>query len=106
MITRKEYLEGEFSHAEYYAEIVASVPLHSFPYQLADRCRAALVAGDEHLNTIPLAEWDAYGRRLGLPHSPSLKANLRERGDFISDAGIVCILKSWARSQVSGGYGG
>jgi len=101
MLTRKAYLAGECSHAEYYAEIVASVPLLPFPHQLVDRCRAALATGDQHLNTIPLPEWDAYGCSHGLGHSPSLKANLRERGDFITLAGIVCILKSWAITQAT-----
>lgn len=93
--TRAEYMADSTlpgAYRRYYGGIVEACGLESFrlPRPVAV-IRAALAAGDEYLNTIPLGEWD-----LGyLP--PAASTALRERGDFPSLGTKVCILKTAAR---------
>jgi hypothetical protein len=90
MITRKDYMDGKAAYAEYYGEIVGNHrPFHA---AFIKRVVAPLVAGDEHLNTIPLQEWDEYP--VGVPSQP-----FKDRGDFLTMGGRVCYLKTAARLQ-------
>lgn len=94
MKIRSDYMNGKCTHAEYYSDIVDAIGGPSkvdLPFSIA-RIKAALAAGDEHLNTLPLSMWD--GRVSGL-HGAS--AALKKRGDFLSLGTGVCILKQAAR---------
>jgi hypothetical protein len=56
------------------------------------RIKAALAAGDEHLNSIHLNWWDSQGVLVRHILAPLFK----ERGDCWSLAGSVCVLKAAA----------
>lgn len=90
-MTRKDYLDGNVTYAEYYTTL-AQVAGVSFPPAFLARCAAAYAEGDTNLNTIPLAEWDAMARldRFNV----ALVTELRSRGDFLTAAGSVCIRKA------------
>lgn len=90
MITRKEYMDGRATFEQYYGEIVGT--RRPFNAAFIKRVVVALTAGDEHLNTIPLKEWDNYP--VGVPSQP-----FDDRGDFLTLAGRVCYLKTAARLQ-------
>jgi len=97
MITRKQYLDGNATHDEYYGEIAALVapPIRA---GIIDRVRVALDEGDKHLNTIPLALWDSMA--FGI--NPSrVREVLKERGDGYSMSSGVCILKAAAKAAVN-----
>ena len=87
--TRKDYMTDKCTHAEYYGQLVTQgMKEHvarALPQSLAR-------STDPHFNDIPLATWDRIGsvyRGLG----PEFK----KLGDFMSSAGLVCVLKEAAR---------
>lgn len=56
-----------------------------------EEIQAALAAGDEHLNTIPIKDWDLYAHRVGW-------TSKGEDGKlYKSLAEQVCLLKHYAR---------
>ena len=96
MITRTQYMNKEVTFEEYYREIYKEADI-SFKHSIwLPRIKKALAAGDEHLNTIPLLEWDA----LGSAFFPRLRTVFKNHGDFWSLAGQVCALKQAARDAV------
>lgn len=93
MITRNDYMERRVTHQQYYAAIVKTAGIGFHPNDpFIVRCRAALAGGDEHLNTIPLADWDAIGRW----GRACLGTAFRLHGDIYSLAGSVCAYKEAA----------
>lgn len=89
MITRKQYIAGEYSHRDYYGQFVTSAMANRVAATIGnDRLRAS---EDEHLNDIPLAEWDL------IPIGSSVAAALKECGDYLTKAGAVCLNKEAAR---------
>jgi hypothetical protein len=96
-MTRKDYMDGRVTHADYYRSVAkaAGISYASADPAFLGRVRSALANGDEHLNTIPLAEWDRRGSML-LSVSRAFKAH----GDCDSLAGRVCVLKQAARDAV------
>lgn len=94
MITRKDRMANRASHSEYYRDVITAMGgPGSIPCPASDdEVDTALAAGDEYLNTIRLGRWDAC---VGL----LTRANtaLKERGDYLTLANGVCILKEAAR---------
>jgi hypothetical protein len=89
MITRKEYMNGDCTHSEYYAQFVnESVKDTVVKYIGLDVLRAST---DEHLNDIPLQSWD------NLPLYAYLGEQFRACGDFPTMAGAVCLYKTAAK---------
>lgn len=94
MIQRQDYIDGEVSHREYYAQFVNTQILN-----LALRIgKSRLIASsDSHFNDIPLNEWDRLSREFIFT---GLDEQLRSCGDYLTMAGRVCILKEAARQIV------
>src|SRR4051812_22562386 len=94
-MTRKEYLDGKFTHAEYYESVAADAGISFDNSPMLPEIRAALAAEDEHLNNIPLARWDA----MAFAAEPSIRAALKkyESGYSLSDG--VCTLKAAAKKS-------
>jgi uncharacterized protein YmfQ (DUF2313 family) len=98
MITRAEYMANSRElHQAYYLEIAQAAGWRNrISDKMLTRVKAALAAGDKHLNTIPLSEWDHL---TGFPHCGGLSRAVRERhpgfGATLSDG--VCALKALAR---------
>lgn len=92
MITRKEYMDGKASFAEYYGEIAREAHISYANSPLLPRVIDALAKGDAHLNTIPLHRWDAVGVYTMKILAPIFKAH----GDGWSLAGSVCVHKQAA----------
>jgi len=88
---RKDYLAGKVSHQAYYGEIAKELGIKFTP-EFLDLVRAS---NDPHLNDIGLKTWD----RLGLSYSMS--EAMRARGDNVSLAGKVCVLKAAAKAATS-----
>jgi hypothetical protein len=95
MITRKQYMDGDKSHREYYGQFVGEAEIETIQREFgADKIQAAL-AEDKNLNALPLSRWDA------LPQiGPEKRKQIKECGDFHSKAGHVCIYKEAARQLV------
>lgn len=89
LFTRADYMAKRCTHEQYYRQFVQPADL------LTVRTRIGVArlqaSSDEHLNDIPLQEWD------NMPlHGPS-QATMKACGDWVSPAGKVCILKQAAR---------
>lgn len=95
-MTRKDYMEGRVTHEQFYSSVAKTAGISFERSDLLPRVKAALEAGDEHLNSIPLALWDNRAA------NPVTRANisraLKEHGDFFSLAGGVCTLKQAAKN--------
>lgn len=104
MMTRQHYLDSAHvaadltaAHHQYYGEIVEAAggwKAFHLPFPI-ETIRDAL-ATDEHMNNLPLREWDA---RVSLIPRAAVTA-LEARGDFLSLGTGVCILKEAARRAV------
>lgn len=93
--TRADYMAGKVDHATYYRAVAATAGVsyaNANPEFMAE-VRAALAAGDEHLNTIALDRWDMRAMSL----LPSVGRAFREHGDIPTLGGGVCLVKQAAR---------
>ena len=87
--TRKDYMTDKCTHAEYYGQLVTQ--------GMKEHVARAIPQGlarstDPHFNDIPLATWDRIGSVYRL-----LGPEFEKLGDFMSSAGLVCVLKEAAR---------
>jgi len=102
--TRKDYLDNKCTHREYYAQFVNDSVMARVGSKIGvDRI---LNSTDEHLNDIPVKDWDDLGgfafRGNIMTWRPSNIEPiditlLREAMDGVSPAGLVCIYKEAAR---------
>lgn len=91
MMTRQDMMNASDSaaaHRAYYGEIADKVGGFRFSPDMVQRARQALANGDVHLNTIPLRQWDSL-----VPTLRGATAALKARGDYLTLATGVCILK-------------
>lgn len=98
MLTREMYLSKECTHQEYYQEIARetnaiSLVTHTWTKEVLTKALEA----EEHLNSIPLREWDNLGLYLQGTHNALMK-----RGEVrVSQGCRVCILKAAARIVIA-----
>lgn len=91
--TRKDYMENRVTFEEYYGAIVKEAGISYANSSLLPRVKAALEAGDEHLNTISLQVWDQQA--IGTQNI--VARVMKEHGDTYSLAGGVCVHKTAAK---------
>ena len=96
---RSDYMSDKVTHAEYYRSMAkdAGVSYVNADPAFLGRIRRALANGDEHLNTIPLAEWDIRAMSL----LPSVNATFKAYGEGNSLSARVCLIKQAARDAVA-----
>ena len=89
MITRKEYMSGAATHADYYGQFVTERTRQAVAAAIgADKIRNST---DPHFNDIPLHLWDRLTTSL-----PAV--SIRSVGDdYPTLAGLVCVAKEAAR---------
>ena len=96
VFTRQDYLNKKCSHREYYSQYVTEgIRKGVCSYIGIDKLRAST---DEHLNDIPLKEWDYI--TVSILSCTGLTLKMEERGDYSTLAGHVCILKEAARQVI------
>jgi hypothetical protein len=92
MITRAQYMADTSLHHAYYLEVATTAKVR-ISADLLERCRTSQ---DPAYNDIRLPDWymasTLYRRAISMA--------LRERGDFLSDAAQVCVMKACAAEQV------
>jgi len=104
MKTRSDYLNGNCSHREYFSQFVdEEIKTETLNFFGKERI---LNCNDEHLNNIPLREWDnltgfafSGSEMIRKPAyiKPELLKKLKETKEGVSSAGMVCIYKEAAR---------
>lgn len=93
--TRQKYMDNECSHKEYYRQFVTPRIVNIVSSRIGlERIKNST---NEHLNDIPLEEWDRAGAAF---NDASLNKQMRDCGDWTSAAGLVCIAKQAARMAV------
>ncbi len=98
MKTRKQYLNQEVTHREYYSQFVTNGIKSIVSGSIGkDRIKNS---NDKHLNDIPLSLWDGVAHQI--QQTPSqLGKRMDEAGDYCTLAGLVCIAKEAARQLVT-----
>ena len=96
MTERERYLNGDMSFDQYYGAIADECRI-AVPDSVVKVVRKALLNGDEHLNTIPRRRWDQIAR--GYMMRRELHKAFRSRGDYVTLAGTVCLVKTAARIE-------
>lgn len=95
MITRAEYMADSKLHHAYYLEVAREAGISYAKSEMLAMIKAALSAGDEHLNTISLGWWDHRARgTVG-----ALERALRVRGEAYSLGCGVCAHKAAAKAD-------
>lgn len=89
--TREEYMKDKCTHREYYAQFVTDEIKGIVKATIGES--RLLASKDEHLNDIPLKQWDNM-------YMPALKIHMETVGDYLTQAGKVCILKEAARQII------
>lgn len=95
MKTRQQYLNNEISHHNYYMQFATEAMKQQVVDKIGiERIKKAIVT-DEHLNNIPLEEWDMlswnYWRNNQL---------MGEAQESASSATMTCIYKAIAKSLI------
>ena len=91
MKTRQQYLNKECTYREYYGQFVTDYIKQSVARHIGmKRLKAST---DEHMNDIDLRTWDSTP---GIATHSTSNA-MKERGDYLTQAGITCIAKEAAR---------
>lgn len=99
LFTRTDYINKKCTQAEYYGQFVTTGVMALTGQYFSRAQLVEAVKSDEHLNTIPLSKWDALGR-VFMNNSLGLSDLMKERGDFITQAALVCIGKAAAKKIV------
>ena len=97
MITRKDYMDHNATHREYHGQFVTNNLKAAIDARWSPEFLAAKLAEDEHLNNIPLEQWDSFKPDVATHYVAGL---VRESGDYLTMAGIVCIAKEAAKQIV------
>ena len=96
MYTRTQYLNSDCTHGEYYGQFVTSEIINLVKSRFGIERLENCFSKDEHLNNIPLENWDCLVS--SLPRY--VQAGLKNVGDYLTLAGGVCILKQAARMAI------
>jgi hypothetical protein len=89
MKTRKQYMNNECTHAEYYNQFVDDSVLLRVKRMVGQT--RIVESKDESFNDIPLRIWDSIGI------TSTTGDKMREAEDYPTLAGTVCINKAAAR---------
>jgi hypothetical protein len=97
MFTRKQYMDGEVSHNDYYGQFVTDGVIQLFDWALRDRIKKSI---DPHFNDIPLRQWDQLAACL--PKSVisvvcDANTSTHSGGRAYSLSDCVCVLKAAAK---------
>jgi len=93
--SRADYMANRCTHQEYYAQIAKECGVSFAKSTMLREIKDALSHGDEHLNEIDLDRWDQLGWYIA--GKKQTKQAFEKRGDFVSQAGLVCLLKAAAK---------
>lgn len=109
LITRKRYMSEAGLHHAYYRQFVTDETLRTVRRRFTHRQLRAALKTDEHLNSIPLPQWDALtfqadgprhstdGFKILLPLNRDVWAQANDGRSTISIAELTCIIKAAAR---------
>jgi len=92
MYTRQDYLANKCTHQQYYGQFVGQPEREAVKVKFGSRL---FTSTDSSFNDIGLSAWDALAQFS--PRRSIWRQGLQAAGDWLSLAGMVCILKEAAR---------
>jgi hypothetical protein len=103
MKTRKQYLNGDITHREYYAQFITPEMVTDVRQGIGEEL--ILASTDEHMNDIRLSLWDRLSgcsfRGNEMITKPTIRKNFKElvaeADDSVSAATLVCVYKEIAQ---------
>lgn len=95
---RSDYMSGNVTHQAYYSHIAKLAGIKPAA-ALVKTCRELLADGDEHLNKIPLAQWDLLA---GGAWNQIVGACQRVEGEHMCLSTGVCTYKAAVRAAIEG----
>ena len=99
LYTRKQYMNKEVSHFDYYSQFVTEATKTFILNDLTvDQIKEALNSGDEHLNDIKIP-FNNMGRggSWWWDHAPINSKLVRETGGSLSPSTYTCVAKACAK---------
>lgn len=90
LFTRKQYLDNECTHDQYYGQFVTESTINTVLSYFSKEKLTEYYASDKNLKNIKLSVWD----RMPL-YAATYK--MKDCGDWLTASGHVCILKRAAR---------
>lgn len=94
-LTRQDYLQGNCSHQDYYMDIAREVGIAVTSAQDASEF-LELHKKDALLNQKPLDWWDSWASSLMLYNGKRVRSAFLCRGDSVSKASLVALVKTVA----------
>lgn len=98
MKTRTQYLSGEISHSDFYRQFVDDRVKNIVRKDLKGsgylKGLKEKIAEDESLRNIPLSFWDSFSQSI---NTAEVFSKMKQAGDYLTLAGIVCIAKEAAK---------
>ena len=98
MFTRAQYMAGECTHAEYYAQFVNGYIKQHVKARFGKNQLIAAYERDTFFNTIPIQRWDSFVR--ATDHIFNGVVSITEYGDYWTLSTMVCTAKEAARQIV------
>jgi hypothetical protein len=93
MFTRKQYLDSECSHFDYYSQFVGAYVFAELALGISRE--RLMQSTDPHFNDIPLRQWDQIGVRL--LNYRNFTSALKSAQEVPALCAAVCVLKTAAR---------
>jgi len=90
LFTRKQYLDNEVSHDQYYGQFVTDATINTVLRYFSKEQLTEVYKEGPNLNSIKLSIWD------NMPLNAATY-KMKEAGDWLTQAGKVCILKCVSR---------
>lgn len=98
--TRAQYLNGECTHEQYYAQFVTPAIKSLIKARFGEDELKAAYQSEKGFNSIPLSKWDAMSKFIG-KEPYYLNISMKDVGDYLTFTGIVCIAQAAARQLVT-----
>lgn len=100
VFTRQQRLNNECTHEQYWGQFVTGEHRLYVKQRFGIEKLKSAFEQDKNLNTIPLDKWDGcWGIGSPIPFM-ILAMPMKDVSDYLTPAGIVCILKEAARQIV------
>lgn len=101
LFTRQQRLDNECTHEEYYSQFVNQKMLNDVVGFFGESELKKAFEEDKHFNTIRLSAWDSFGEFDIRQGQYGIGAKMKEIGDYLTVAGLVCIGKQAARQAIN-----
>ena len=96
-MNRNEYMQNPTTYHEAYYRQFVTKTITACVVRMIRKSRLFNSNDPDHLNDIPLKEWDKVA--LSLPLS-DINTKMQTKGDYPTLAGLVCICKTAARDYI------